>query len=83
MSAITFDPRIAMRDLVAAGFTDDQARTIVDVIRESHVDLVSREYLDMRLEALELRLTIKLGTLMLLINSALTGIIIAVLRVAH
>jgi hypothetical protein len=83
LSAITFDPRVAMRDLVAAGFTDDQARTIVDVIRESHVDLVSREYLDMRLEALELRLTIKLGTLMLLINSALTGIIIAVLRVAH
>jgi hypothetical protein len=83
MTAISFEPRIAIRDLVAAGFTDDQARSIVDVIRESHAELVSREYLDLRLESLDLRLTVKIGTMMFAFNAAAAGIIIAVLRGPH
>jgi len=60
--AITFDTLMYAKKLKAAGFTEDQAEiqaeVLADVINEQ---LVNREYLDLRLREMELRLTIRLG----------------------
>jgi hypothetical protein len=64
MSTITFDTLEYTRRLREAGFDEKQAEAAVRVLSDAQSSLVSREYLDSRLEALEYRLTIKLGGLL-------------------
>lgn len=64
MSTITFNTLDAARRQRDAGFDEKQAETVVRVLEEAQDNLVTREHFDSRLEALEYRLTIKLGGLM-------------------
>lgn len=64
MSTITFDTLEYTRRLREAGFDEKQAEAAVRVLTDAQSSLASREYLDSRLEALEYRLTIKLGGLL-------------------
>lgn len=84
MSTITFDTLEFTRKLREAGFDEKQAETVVRVIADAQGTLVTREHFDARMastdariEASELRLTIKLGTFL----AVFAGIIIAALRV--
>lgn len=79
MTTLTFNLLDATKRLREAGFDEKQAETVVRVMSEYQDQLVTREYLNGRLEALELRLTIKLGGLM----TILSGIILAVMRLPH
>ena len=86
MSTLTFDTLEATRRLRNAGFDEKQAETVVRVLSDAQDRLVTSEHFDTKLEsmtkdmqAMELRLTIKIGALM----AAVGGIIIAVLRVSH
>ncbi|MCK2097265.1 CCDC90 family protein [Thauera aromatica] len=76
MSTVTFDTREFTRKLRDAGFDEKQAETVVRVLAESQEKLVTREHFDAKLEALELRLTIKLGSLI----AAGIGIVAAILK---
>ncbi|AVR87315.1 DUF1640 domain-containing protein [Thauera aromatica] len=76
MSTVTFDTREFTRKLRDAGFDEKQAETVVRVLAESQEKLVTREHFDAKLEALELRLTIKLGGLI----AAGIGIVAAILK---
>lgn len=79
MTTVTLNLLDATKRLREAGFDEKQAETVVRVMSEYQDQWVTREYLDGRLEALELRLTIKLGGLM----TVLAGIILAVVRLPH
>lgn len=76
MSTVTFDTLEFTRRLREAGFDEKQAEAVVRVLAESQERLVTREYFDARLEAMELRLTIKLGGLI----AAGIGVIAALLK---
>lgn len=76
MSTVTFDTLEFTRRLREAGFDEKQAEAVVRVLAESQERLVTREHFDAKLEALELRLTIKLGGLI----AAGIGIIAALLK---
>jgi hypothetical protein len=74
-----------VKRLKATGFTEEQAEVIVDASRDALDSLVTKEDLKVldvslrnEIQAMELRLTIKLGAFM-----AVVGIIIAVLRMPH
>ena len=60
-----FDTHKALTTLVEAGFTERQAQALLDVGREGYGALVTKDYLDVRLRELELRLrhdlTLRLG----------------------
>ena len=84
LSTITFNTLEFTRKLREAGFDEKQAETVVRVIADAQGTLVTREHFDARMastdariEASELRLTIKLGTFL----AVFAGIIIAALRV--
>jgi len=76
MGTVTFDTLEFTRKLRDAGFDEKQVETVVRVLAESQEKLVTREHFDAKLEALELRLTIKLGGLI----AAGIGIIAAILK---
>lgn len=63
MSTILFDSHAFIKRLRSTGFTEEQAEAITDASRDALSQLVTKEDLDNRLTALELRLTIKLGAL--------------------
>lgn len=65
MTTITFDILEFTRRLREAGFDEKQAEAAVRVLADAQSALVSRDYLDARLEALEYRLTIKLGAMLM------------------
>ena len=84
MATILFDSHTFIKRLRATGFTEEQAEVIVDASRDALESLVTKDdlrseaaRLENRLDALELRLTIKLGVFI----AAAVGVIIAVLRV--
>ena len=60
-----FDTHKAFTTLVEAGFTERPAQALLDVGREGYGALVTKDYLDVRLRELELRLrhdlTLRLG----------------------
>jgi hypothetical protein len=61
MTTITFDTYTYVKKLKAVGFTEEQAELQAKTIAElSDERLVTREYLDMRLKELELRLENKI-----------------------
>ena len=86
MSTITFDTLEATRRLRDAGFDEKQAETVVRVLSDAQDRLVTSEHFDnkmqsfdAKIEAMELRLTIKLGAFL----SVAVGVLIAVLRMSH
>ena len=86
MSTLTFDTLDATRRLRDAGFDEKQAETVVRVLSDAQVRLVTSEHfdtrmqsLDAKLEAVELRLTIKLGAFLVVA----VGVILTVLRLPH
>ena len=86
MSTIVFDSYTFIKRLKATGFTEEQAEVIVDASRDALGSLVTKEDLKVvevalrnDMQAMELRLTIKLGAFV----AVAVGILIAVLRVPH
>ena len=87
MSTITFDTFKFVDRLEKAGMSREQASAIVDAQQQSlaeSLDNTLAKKSDVRelkyeMQAMELRLTIKLGAFI----AAAVGIIIAVLRVSH
>lgn len=52
MATVTFDTLTATRHLRDAGFDEKQAETVVRVLADAQLGLVSREHFDARTEAL-------------------------------
>lgn len=50
MSTITFDTHEFVTKLRAAGFDEKQAEAVVRVVAEAQGELVTRDYLDLKLE---------------------------------
>lgn len=77
MAAVTFDTLKFANCLKAAGIADDQAKAITNATPSviGEVDMATKA----DLIALEQRIIIKLGSLIVVA----TGIILAVMRVAH
>ena len=80
MAVIAFDTLDCARRLKAAGFTDQQAEMQAQIMAESFIHnaeaLVTRDYLDVRLQATEDRL---MGRLRLFLWSQ--GVVIAVVLI--
>jgi hypothetical protein len=85
MTTITFNTLKFVRKLREAGFEEKQAESVADAFKEAtgEADLATKRDLESleirlngRLEAMEYRLTIKLGTFMMLA----TGVVIAVMK---
>ena len=60
MATIVFDTYAYIKKLQTAGFTEEQAEAIAELINDQ---LVTKDYLDRRLAELEYKLIIKLGTM--------------------
>ena len=76
MGTITFDTLEATKRLREAGFDEKQAEVVVRVLSDSQERLVTREYFDAKMEAMEMRLTIKLGGFL----TAAVGILYTLLK---
>lgn len=76
MNAITFDTLSIVNRLKSKGFQAEQAEAIARELQEASQEdhLVTRDYLNQRLETLELRLTMRLGTMIV----GLGGVLIAI-----
>jgi hypothetical protein len=86
MSTIVFDSYTFVKRLKATGFTEEQAEVIVDASRDALGSLVTKDDLKVvevalrnDMQAMELRLTIKLGAFMAVVG----GVIIAALRMPN
>jgi hypothetical protein len=60
MATIVFDTYAYIKKLQTAGFTEEQAEAIAELINDQ---LVTKDYLDRRLAELEYKVIIKLGTM--------------------
>jgi hypothetical protein len=76
MATITFDTLSITRRLRDAGFDEKQAESVVRVLAEAQESLVSRSHFDAKLEALELRMVIKFGAMLV----GAVGLIVAAMR---
>lgn len=90
MSTITFDTQELVRELRTSGLPQEQAEAVVRTMVKSHEGLATASdvarleqkldgkfsAIDAKFDAMELRLTVKLGAFM----AAAVGILIAVLR---
>ncbi|MFC5473648.1 DUF1640 domain-containing protein [Paraherbaspirillum soli] len=83
MATVTFDTHKFVKTLEAAGLPEQQAEAISIAVRDSHesVDVATRrdvddlrKDIDSKLEKMELRLTIKLGTIVMLALGAFTAL---------
>lgn len=75
MTTMTIDTLLFVETLQRKGFSKDQAEGLVDAVHQANPErIVTNEGLDQRLRELELRMTIRLGAMMM----ALGGILIAV-----
>ncbi|MDR2155169.1 MAG: CCDC90 family protein [Burkholderiaceae bacterium] len=74
MSAVTFDTPKFVRTLEAAGVAGPQAEAIASAVRDSHETAELATKSDLR--ELELRMTIKLGTMM----AAAVGATVALMK---
>ncbi len=70
------DTRKAVRRLEMAGFSQDQAEAIIDILNEQGTELVTTTELNNALSLLKRELVITLGGLMI----TLTGIILVAMR---
>lgn len=71
-----FDTHQAVIGLRNAGLPETQAEAIVRVLDAALSDVVTRDFLSTRLESLELRMTVKLGAMLL----TAVGVLIASMR---
>lgn len=74
--SLKIDTYQVVQTLRKKGFTQEQAEGIIEVAREANLDsIVTREYLDMqmdtKLNALEQRLTIRLGGMIMALGAIL------------
>lgn len=85
MTSITFDTHKFIRKLRDAGFEERQAEAVSDAFKEAtgEAELVTKQDLESvemrlhaKLDAMEYRLTIKLGTFIMMA----TGVVIAVMK---
>jgi hypothetical protein len=79
MTTLTFDTLKYANTLKAAGFTSAQAEAqagaLSEVLEVNLKDLVTKEYLDTRLIQLEQRMTIKLGTMIVVAVGVIAALI--------
>jgi hypothetical protein len=78
MNAVPFDTLKLADRLQSGGFTPEQARTFASALAETAMsaDLATKPFLEDRLAALEQRLTIRLGGMLVIA----VGVILAALR---
>jgi hypothetical protein len=78
MKAVPFDTLKLADRWQAGGFTPEQARTFASALAETaaSADLATKSFLEERLTALEQRLTIRLGGMLVIA----VGVILAALR---
>lgn len=76
MNAITYDTLSISKRLKAGGFSEPQAEAIAHEIQESAMEdhLVTKDFLREQLSYLEMRVTIKTGTMII----ALGGLLVAI-----
>jgi len=61
MSTVTFDTMEAVRKLRNAGFDEKQAETVVRVLSDAQDSLVTRDYLDSKLEPIKWMMGVLIG----------------------
>lgn len=61
MSTVTFDTMEAVRKLRNAGFDEKQAETVVRVLSDAQGSLVTRDYLDSKLEPIKWMMGVLIG----------------------
>lgn len=65
MATLAFDTHAYIKKLKAVGFTEEQAEVQAETLAGLINDhLVTKQYFDLRLKELEMRLTLRLGTVM-------------------
>ena len=73
---MTFDTLEFSRRLKGAGFTEQQAEVLAEATRELVTDeMVTKSFLQSELEKLSMRLTIRMGTIAVVVVGALAAII--------
>lgn len=75
MATITVDMLDFTRRLREAGFNEKQVETVVRVLSDAQSSLVTQEHFDNELTQLEQRMTIKLGTLMVVSVGAVAALV--------
>ncbi len=79
MNATTFDTLRAAKRLKDLGFDERQAEGVAEMLRETPEadagQFVTKEYLDHRLTALEQRLVIKLGSMVVVAVGVMTALV--------
>ena len=65
MATLAFDTHAYIKKLKAVGFTEEQAEVQAETLAGLINDhLVTKQYFDLRLKELEMRLTLRLGAVM-------------------
>ena len=75
MATIVFDSHTFVKRLRSTGFTEEQAEAIVEASRDALQQLVTKDDLDERITALEQRLTIRLGTIVVVAVGAVAALV--------
>ena len=77
MATTGFDTHQAVKALTEAGFSETQAESVVSTVRDAiGSDLVTKTDLKAEIKDLELRMTIRLGGMML----AVGGLVVALVK---
>lgn len=77
MNAVPFDTLKLADRLQSGGFTAEQAKAAAIALADAMggADLVTKEYLDSRLNDLEQRITIKMGSMMVIAIGAVAALV--------
>ncbi|OHC74074.1 MAG: hypothetical protein A3G18_06005 [Rhodospirillales bacterium RIFCSPLOWO2_12_FULL_58_28] len=77
MTAVPFDTLRLARKLEAAGFQPKQAADTAEALAEAMAgaDLVTKDYLDLRLRDLEQRMIIRLGTMQAILVAVVAALV--------
>lgn len=77
MIAVPFDTLKLAERLQAGGFTEQQAKTVAAAFAEavSGAELVTKDYLDMRLRDLEQRIVIKMGGMLVVAVGVIAALV--------
>jgi len=84
-NSFAFDTYSAFEKLVKAGFTEKQAKAQIELQTVANTaflkkELVTKEYLELKLKELEAKIMFKMAGLMITQTAVLTGIMIAVIK---
>jgi hypothetical protein len=77
---ITFDTQTAVIDLRLAGYEDSQAQAIVNLIKNSQAELVSKRDFDEGLRKLKFELIIALGSIIVASFGVFTVLLTYIVR---